>query len=81
MQVTHIQALQHEPGPTGSNHQICGLSEPKTQHLYTLYLLTHCSPVISCTHPQEVMTCHTGTRMFEVVYGVSGQLRSLHFLT
>lgn len=59
MQVSHIQTLQHEPGPTGPDHQICGLSEPKPQHLYTLYLLSHCY-LWYPAHPhslQEVMTC------------------------
>lgn len=37
MQVSHIHTLQHEPDSTGPENQICGLSEPKSPHLYTLY--------------------------------------------
>lgn len=54
---SHIQTLQHEPGPTGPDHQICGLSEPKSQHIHTLYLLSHCSPVIFCT-PTQPAGCY-----------------------
>lgn len=47
MQESRIRALQHEP--TGPDHQICGLSEPESQHLDTLYPLARCAPAIPCT--------------------------------
>lgn len=36
MQESRIQTLLHEP--TGPDHQICGLSETKSQHPFTLFL-------------------------------------------
>lgn len=53
MQLSHIRTLQHEPGPTRPDRQICGLSEPKSQHLYTLYHLRYPAHPYSL---REVMT-------------------------
>lgn len=44
-----LQRCSMNPGSAGPEHQICGLSERESQHLYTLHLLSHCSPVMSCT--------------------------------
>lgn len=86
MQESCIQTLQHEP--TGPDHQICGLSEPKSQHLYTLYLLSRCSPVIilqhihsACRTLRPVTTRDGNMNVWSYLYRVTGQLRILHFLT
>lgn len=83
MQVSCIQTMQHKPGPPGPEHQICGLSEPESHHLYTLYKLTHCSPVISHTSAQpagsyDLSGQGMGTWMC-CLYRVTGQSQYLTF--
>lgn len=65
-----------------SMNQICGLSEPKPQHLYTLHLLSHCLKSCKHTHTHsagsyDLSRQRTGTWMLFI----SRQLRILHSLT
>lgn len=71
---TNLQTLQHGAGPTGPVRLICGLSEPKSQHLW----YTPTSPLFTDdvlhTHPVDPAGSYdlsgpgTEAWMFEVIY-------------
>lgn len=76
MQNSHTHSLQHEP--TGPDHQICGLPELKSQHLYQL---THYSPVISWT-PRKlrpVTTSDGNMNVWSNLYRATELLQIVHF--
>lgn len=62
----------------GPDHQICGLSERKSRHSYTLHL-----PTLRLWYQRRIDLSQKGTGkwMFQVIYRLTGRLQILHFLT
>lgn len=54
---------------------------PSLSTFYTLYLLSHCSPVITCRKLWPVRKRDGDMNVWSYLYKVTGQLRILHFLT
>lgn len=52
---------------------------PSLSTFYTLYLLSHCSPVITCRKLWPVRK--RDVNVWSYLYKVTGQLRNVHFLT